>query len=157
MGAASYAPIDAPPRRAGRVALVAVAAGLLVAGALYPKTAAPPLALATAAAKTTVALTYADFLAVDEVCKYVRQQEDEDCYDVAEATLLKYVPRRVELTVDRALVEGSVGAGVPWPRRFSSDSGWETNEKSSPSCLVGRRAGRRGLRGLQHRLDGRER
>ena len=110
MGAASYAPIDAPPRRAGRVALVAVAAGLLVAGALYPKTAAPPLALATAAAKTTVALTYADFLAVDEVCKYVRQQEGEDCYDVAEATLLKYVPRRVELTVDRALVEGSVGA-----------------------------------------------
>ena len=57
MGAASYAPIDAPPRRAGRVALVAVAAGLLVAGALYPHTAAPPLALATAAAKTTVALT----------------------------------------------------------------------------------------------------
>ncbi|KAH8060053.1 voltage-gated potassium channel [Aureococcus anophagefferens] len=106
----SYAPIDAPPRRAGRVALVAVAAGLLVAGALYPHTAAPPLALATAAAKTTVALTYADFLAVDEVCKYVRQQEGEDCYDVAAATLLNYVPRRVELTVDRALVEGSVGA-----------------------------------------------
>ncbi|KAH8065366.1 voltage-gated potassium channel [Aureococcus anophagefferens] len=77
MGAASYAPIDAPPRRAGRVALVAVAAGLLVAGALYPKTAAPPLALATAAAKTTVALTYADFLAVDEVCKYVGAQAAE--------------------------------------------------------------------------------
>ncbi|KAH8078137.1 voltage-gated potassium channel [Aureococcus anophagefferens] len=118
-----YTDLDAPPRRGvHRVVGFGAGAALLFLGFAASRNEWHFLeeelkekrGMHAAAAEPTtsvVTLNSTDFTAIDAVCEHVAKMEGVgDCRDLDDDTLWRYVPRKMELEVDRELVEGSIGS-----------------------------------------------
>ena len=59
----------------------------------------------------TAKITVADWLDVSEVCAWLELVESvDDCNDLSEAVLLKYIPKMIKTRLRASLVHGSIGA-----------------------------------------------
>ncbi|KAH8065836.1 hypothetical protein JL722_220 [Aureococcus anophagefferens] len=118
-----YTDLDAPPRRGvHRVVGFGAGAALLFLGFAASRNEWHFLeeelkekrgmhAAATEPTTSVVTLNSTDFTAIDAVCEHVAKMENVgDCRDLDDDTLWRYVPRKMELEVDRELVEGSIGS-----------------------------------------------
>ncbi|KAH8075587.1 voltage-gated potassium channel [Aureococcus anophagefferens] len=118
-----YTDLDAPPRRGvHRVVGFGAGAALLFLGFAASRNEWHFLeeelkekrgmhAAAAEATTSVVTLNSTDFTAIDAVCEHVAKMENVgDCRDLDDDTLWRYVPRKMELEVDRNLVEGSIGS-----------------------------------------------
>ena len=118
-----YTDLDAPPRRGvHRVVGFGAGAALLFLGFAASRNEWHFLeeelkekrgmhAVAAEPTTSVVTLNSTDFTAIDAVCEHVAKMEGVgDCRDLDDDTLWRYVPRKMELEVDKNLVEGSIGS-----------------------------------------------
>ena len=72
-----------------------------------------PPAKRLAAASVTGEVTYHELLEIDSVCSWIEAWEGvDDCTSLAEAKVLKYVPRKMTTSYDADLVEKAVGSAA---------------------------------------------
>ena len=72
-----------------------------------------PPAKRLAAASVTGEVTYHELLEIDSVCSWIEAWEGvDDCASLAEAKVLKYVPRKMTTSYDADLVEKAVGSAA---------------------------------------------